>query len=131
MFSYVSHIRFFLIVSFQAKIFPKLCSRMSMDIFIHKSRKTFTSASVTTLKSFLCGSQVWKNFKEMGIPDHLTCLLRNLYAGQEATAKTGHGTMNWFKIGKGVCQGCILFFVYMCIKKSLKDCFLQAKSSEK
>ena len=44
----------------------------------------------------------------MGIPDHLTCLLRNLYAGQEATVRTGHGTTDWFKIGKGVCQGCIL-----------------------
>ena len=43
----------------------------------------------------------------MGIPDHLTCLLRNLYAAQEATVRTVHGTMNWFKIGKGVCQGCI------------------------
>ena len=44
----------------------------------------------------------------MGIPDHLTCLLRNLYAGQEATVRTGHGTIDWFLIGKGVCQGCIL-----------------------
>ena len=44
----------------------------------------------------------------MGIPDHLTCLLRNLYAGQEATVRTGHGTTNWFQTGKGVCQGCIL-----------------------
>ena len=44
----------------------------------------------------------------MGIPDHLTCLLRNLYAGQEATVRTGHGTTGWFQIGKGVCQGCIL-----------------------
>ena len=44
----------------------------------------------------------------MGIPDHLTCFLRNLYAGQEATIRTGHGTMDWFQIGKGVCQGCIL-----------------------
>ena len=44
----------------------------------------------------------------MGIPDHLTCLLRNLYEGQEATVGTGHGTIDWFKIGKGVCQGCIL-----------------------
>ena len=50
----------------------------------------------------------WKIFKEMGIPDHLTCLLRNLYAGQKATVRTGHGTMDWFQIGKGVCQGCIL-----------------------
>ena len=44
----------------------------------------------------------------MGIPDHLTCLLRNLYAGQEATVRTGHGTTDWFQIGKGICQGCIL-----------------------
>ena len=46
--------------------------------------------------------------EEMGIPDHLTCLLRNLYAGQEATVRTGHGTTDWFQIGKGVCQGCML-----------------------
>ena len=50
----------------------------------------------------------WKILKEMGIPDHLTCLMRNLYAGQEATVRTGHGTTDWFQIGKGVCQGCIL-----------------------
>ena len=48
------------------------------------------------------------NKKEMGLADHLTCLLRNLYAGQEATVRTGHGTTDWFQIGKGVCQGCIL-----------------------
>ena len=52
-------------------------------------------------------NQLWKILKEMGIPDHLTCLLRNLYAGQEATVRTGHGTADWFQIGKGVCQGCI------------------------
>ena len=52
--------------------------------------------------------KLWKILKEMGIPDHLTCLLRNLYAGQEATIRTGHGKMDWFHIGKGVCQGCIL-----------------------
>jgi len=51
---------------------------------------------------------MWKILKEMGIPDHLTCLLRNRYAGQEATFRTGHGTTDWFQIGKGVCQGCIL-----------------------
>ena len=56
----------------------------------------------------LLGIWLWKILKEMGIPDHLTCLLRNLYAGQEATVKTGHGTTDWFQIGKGVCQGCIL-----------------------
>ena len=50
----------------------------------------------------------WKILKEMGIPDHLTCLLRNLYAGQEATVRTGHGTIDWFQIGKGVRRGCIL-----------------------
>ena len=48
---------------------------------------------------------MWKILKEIGIPDHLTCLLRNLYAGQEATVRTGHGTTDWFQIGKGVCQG--------------------------
>ena len=50
----------------------------------------------------------WKILKEMGIPDHLTCLLRNLCAGQEATVRTGHETTDWYQIGKGVCQGCIL-----------------------
>ena len=53
-------------------------------------------------------NKLWKILKKIGIPDHLTCLLINLYAGQEATFRTGHGTMNWFQIGKGVRQGCIL-----------------------
>ena len=53
-------------------------------------------------------NKLQKVLKEMEIPDHLTCLLRNLYAGQEATVRTGHGTTDWFQIGKGVCQGCIL-----------------------
>ena len=61
-------------------------------------------------KAFHCvdHNKLWKILKEMGISDHLTCLLRNLYAGQEATVRTGHGTMDRFQIGKGVCQGCIL-----------------------
>ena len=61
-------------------------------------------------KAFDCvdHNKLWKILKEMGIPDHLTCLLRNLYAGQEATVRTGHGTTDWFQIGKGVCQHCIL-----------------------
>ena len=61
-------------------------------------------------KAFDCvdHNKFWKILKEMGIPDHLTCLLRNLYAGQETTVRTGHGTTDWFQIGKGVCQGCIL-----------------------
>ena len=53
-------------------------------------------------------NKLWKILKEMGIPDHLICLLRNLCAGQEATVRTGHGTTDWFQIGKGVRQGCIL-----------------------
>ena len=53
-------------------------------------------------------NKLWKILKEMGTPDHLTCLLRNLYAGQKATVRTGHGTMDWFQIGKGVRQDCIL-----------------------
>ena len=61
-------------------------------------------------KAFDCveHNKLWKILKEMGIPDHLTCLLRNLYAGQEATVRTGHGTTDWFHIGKGVLQGCLL-----------------------
>ena len=61
-------------------------------------------------KAFACvdHNKLWKILKEMGIPDHLTCLLRNLYAGQEAIVTTGHGTTDWFQIGKGVCKGCIL-----------------------
>ena len=61
-------------------------------------------------KAFDCvdHNKLWKILKEMGIPEHLTCLLRNLYAGQEGTVITGHGTTDWFQIGKGVCQACIL-----------------------
>ena len=61
-------------------------------------------------KAFDCvdHNELWKILQEMGIPDHLTCLLRNLDAGQEATVRTGHGTTGWFQKGKGVCQGCIL-----------------------
>ena len=61
-------------------------------------------------KAFDCvdHNKLWKILKEMGIPDYLTYLLRNLYAGQEATVRTGHGKTDWFQIGKGVCQGCIL-----------------------
>ena len=62
------------------------------------------------VKAFDCvdHNKLWKILKEMKIPDHLTCLLRNLYAGQEATSRTGPGTADWFQIGKGVRQGCIL-----------------------
>ena len=73
------------------------------------SRKTSTSVLLTA-KDFDCvdHNKLWKILKEMGISDHLTCLLRNLYAGQEARVRTGHGTTDWFQIGKGVLQGCIL-----------------------
>ena len=73
------------------------------------SRNTSISALLTVPKPLSVWITInWKILKEMGIPDHLTCLLRNLYAGQEATVRTGHGTTHWFQIGKGVCQGCIL-----------------------
>ena len=73
------------------------------------SRKTSTSALLTMPKPLTVWITTnWKTLKEMGIPDHLTCLLRNLYAGKEATVRTGHGTTDWFQIRKGVCQGCIL-----------------------
>ena len=73
------------------------------------SGKTSISALLTTPKPSTVWIKInWKILKEMGIPDHLTCLLRILYAGQEETVRTEHGTTYWFQIGKGVCQGCIL-----------------------
>ena len=73
------------------------------------SRKTSISALLTMPKPLTVWITInWKILKEMGTPDHLTCLLRNLYAGQEATVRTEHGTTDWFQIGKGVRQGCIL-----------------------
>ena len=73
------------------------------------SRKTSTSALLTMPKPLTVDhNKLWKILKEMEVPDHLTCLLRNLYAGQEASVRTRHGTADWFQIGKGVHQGCIL-----------------------
>ena len=73
------------------------------------SRKPSISALLTTSKPLTVWITTnWKILKEMGITDHLTCLLRNLYAGQEATVRIGHGTTDWFQSGKGVYQGCIL-----------------------
>ena len=71
------------------------------------SRKTYF-CFIDYAKAFDCvdHNKLWKILKEMGIPDHLTSLFRNLYAGQEATVRTGHGTTHWFQIGKGICQGC-------------------------
>ena len=74
------------------------------------SRKTSDFCFIYYVKTFDCvdHNKLWKILQEMGIPDHLTCLLRNLYAGQEAIVRTVHGTTDWFQIGKGVCQGCVL-----------------------
>ena len=71
-------------------------------------KKTSISASVNMPKLFVDHNKLWKILKEMGIPDPLTCLLRILYAGQEATVRTGHGTTDWFQFGKGVHQVCLL-----------------------
>ena len=74
------------------------------------SRKNIYFCFTDCTKVFDCvdHNKLWTILQEMGIPDHLTCLLRNLYVGQEATVRTGHGTTDWFQIGKGVRQGCIL-----------------------
>ena len=75
-----------------------------------KFQKNIYFCFIDYTKVFDCvnHNKLWKILKEMGIQDHLTYILRNLYAGQETTVRTGHGTMNWFQIGKGVCQGYIL-----------------------
>ena len=76
---------------------------------LENSRKTSISVLLTMPKPLIVDhNKLWEILKEKGISDHLTCLLRNLYAGQEATVRTGHGTTDWFQIGKGVRQGCIL-----------------------
>ena len=73
------------------------------------SRKASISALLTMPKPLTLWITInWKILKEMGLPDHLICPLRNLYAGQEATVRIGHGTTDWFQIGKGLCQSCIL-----------------------
>ena len=75
-----------------------------------ESSRKISICFIDYAKAFDCvdHNKLWKILKEMGIPDHLTCLLRNLYAGQEATVRTGHGTTDWFQIGKEVCRDCIL-----------------------
>ena len=93
------------------------------------SRRASTSASFTMVNSLTAWITTnWKILKEMGISDHLTCPMSNLYAGQEATVRTGHGTTDWFQIGKGVCQGCIYHLAYLtymqsaAAAKSLQSC---------
>ena len=84
-------------------------------------QKTSISALLTMPKplTMWITNKLWKILREMGIPDHLTCLLRNQYAGQEATVRTGHGTTDWFQIGKGVRQGCILSTAYLTYMQSI------------
>ena len=76
----------------------------------HEFQENIYFCFIDYAKAFDCvdHNKLWKILKEMGIPDHPTCLLRNLYAGQEATVRTGHGTTDWFQIGKEICQDCIL-----------------------
>ena len=87
----------------------KLPTSTESSIKQESSRKTSISALLTMPKPLMLWITInWKILKEMGIPEHLTFLLRNLYAGQETSIRTGHGTTDWFQIGKGVHQGCIL-----------------------
>ena len=86
----------------------KLPTSMGSSKKQDSSRKTSTSALTTPKPLTVWITTNWKILQEMGLPDHLTCLLRNLYAGQEATVTTRHGTADWFQTRKGVCQGCIL-----------------------
>ena len=93
---------------------PQLCIFFALAPFLHSFWSYFSTDLqlwfIDYAKAFDCmdHNKLWKILTEMGIPDHLTCLLRNLYAGQEATVRTGHGTTDWFQIRKGVQQGCIL-----------------------
>ena len=94
---------------------PEVSSDSTFSFFhVHEKAREFQKniyfCFIDYAKAFDCvdHNKLWEILKEMGIPDHLTCILRNVYAGQEATVRTGHGTTDWFQIGKGVRQGCIL-----------------------
>ena len=96
---------------FQARSGEEICCEINYQSAEQDATKTqVVFCFIDYAKAFDCvdHNKLWKNLKEMGKPDHLTCLLRNLYAGQEATVRTGHGTTDWFQIGKGVRQGCVL-----------------------
>ena len=93
---------------------------------IEKARefqKNISFCVIDYAKPFDCvdHNKLWKILKEMGIPDHLTCLLTNLYAGQESTVRTGHGTTDWFQIGKGVCQGILSYAEYIMRNAGLEE----------
>ena len=93
------------LISFRIDWLDLLAVQRTLESLLqHRSSK----ASILRCSAFLKAYKLCKILKEMGIPDHLTCLLKNLYAGQEATVRTGHGTTDWFQIGQGVPQGCIL-----------------------
>ena len=89
---------------------PEVNCQHSLDHWKREFQKNIYFCFNDYAKAFDCvdHNKLWKILKEMGIPDHFTCLLRNLYAGQEATVRTRHETMDWFQIGRGVRQGCIL-----------------------
>ena len=88
-----------MVLSRQLEVFLKNLPNRNPKIYTNNYAKTFDCVD---------HNKLWEILKGMGIPDHLTCLLRNLYAGQEATVRTGHGTTDWFQIGKEVRQGCML-----------------------
>ena len=97
----------------QSQKWLKWLSSSSSNWIIEKDRefqKNIYFCFIDYAKAFHCvdPNKLWKILQEMGIPGHFTCLLRNLYVDQEGTVRTGHGTTDWFQIGKGVCQGCIL-----------------------
>ena len=91
--------------------------RIAVILWIIEKAREFQKniCFIDCTKAFDCvdHNKLWKILKKMGIPDHLTCLLRNLYVCQEATVRTGHGTTDWFQIGKGVPQGCIIHPAYL------------------
>ena len=96
------------------------------------SRKNIYFCFIDYTKAFNCvdHNKLWKILKEMGIRDHLTCLLRNLYAGQETTVRTGHGTTDWFQIGKGIRQGCILppYLFNLCAEYIMRNAGLEEEA---
>ena len=103
--------------------FANICWIIKKGREFQKKKKKIYFCFIDYAKAFDCVDQnkLWKIPKEMGIPDHLTCLLRNLYAGQEATVRTGHGTTDWFQIGKGLRQGCIVYAEYIMRNAGLEE----------
>ena len=101
-------------IKFDQMIKPKIIKKA------REFQKNIYFCLIDYAKVFDCVNhdKLWKILKEMEIPDHLTCLLRNLYAGQEATVRTAHGTTDWPQIGKEVCQGCILYPAYLTYMQS-------------